>query len=91
MEKDIYLTIVTNQVLSVSHDTGLYTYAEPRYKKYKVSGVSTLNQLLTVNVADKTFLVLDREKDLWIPLSSVTKAYSGSHKKDEEHAKELTV
>lgn len=91
MENDTYLTIVTNQVENVSHDTSLFPYDEPRYMKYKVNGVSTLNQLLTVNVAGKTFLVLDREKDLWISLSSVVKAYSGSHKKDEDYAKELTI
>lgn len=91
MENDTYLTIVTNQVMIVSHDMSLSSYDEPHYMKYKVNGVSTLNQLLTVNVAGKTFLVLDREKDLWIPLSSVVKAYSGSHKKDEDYAKELTI
>lgn len=85
MENDTYLTIVTNQVENVSHDTSLFPYDEPHYMKYKVNGVSTLNQLLTVNVAGKTFLVLDREKDLWIPLSSVVKAYSGSKSADAKY------
>ncbi|MFQ9706139.1 MAG: hypothetical protein ACLRX6_03495 [Limosilactobacillus pontis] len=87
MKNNNYLTIVTNQTTTTTR----YEYGHEKditsYRKYTVNGVTTLDKLMVINVAGEPFLILNREKNLWIPLSTVIKAYSGSHKTDEERAK----
>lgn len=88
MNNDKYLTIVTNQVKHISHNSNDMVGDEPHYVKYEVDGASSLTDVPCYEIGGNTFLHVNGSD---IPLSIVTKAFVGSRRADEERARHFSL
>ncbi len=88
MNNDEYLTIVTNQVKNISHNSNEMVGDELHYVKYEVDGASSLTEVPCYGIGEHAFLHVNGSD---IPLSIVTKAYVGSRKADEERARRFSL